>query len=119
MADAELERDAVRRRLLGWSAACAPLLPGVDHGLYDAWPSARCSTRPLRRVQHDPRDGQHGAIDRDAQRAGAVHDRRQPETASQRVIGPGQGKLHPHQLRPQFTCHYHERRERRAQLLSV
>jgi phage baseplate assembly protein W len=32
MADAQLERDAVRRRLLGWSAACAPILPGVDHG---------------------------------------------------------------------------------------
>jgi phage baseplate assembly protein W len=32
VADAELERDAVRRRLLGWSVACDPLLPGVDHG---------------------------------------------------------------------------------------
>jgi phage baseplate assembly protein W len=32
MADAQLEREAVRRRLLGWSAACAPILPGVDHG---------------------------------------------------------------------------------------
>jgi phage baseplate assembly protein W len=32
MADVELERDAVRRRLLGWSAACPPVLPGVDHG---------------------------------------------------------------------------------------
>ena len=32
MADLELERDAVRRRLLGWSVACDPLLPGVDHG---------------------------------------------------------------------------------------
>lgn len=32
MADLELERDAVRRRLLGWSAACEPVLPGVDHG---------------------------------------------------------------------------------------
>jgi phage baseplate assembly protein W len=32
VADLELERDAVRRRLLGWSAACDPLLPGVDHG---------------------------------------------------------------------------------------
>jgi phage baseplate assembly protein W len=32
VADLELERDAVRRRLLGWSAACEPVLPGVDHG---------------------------------------------------------------------------------------
>jgi hypothetical protein len=32
VADLELERDAVRRRLLGWSAACSEVLPGVDHG---------------------------------------------------------------------------------------
>lgn len=32
MADRDLERDATRRRLLGWSAACPPLLPGLDHG---------------------------------------------------------------------------------------
>lgn len=32
MADLELARDAVRDRLLGWSVACEPLLPGVDHG---------------------------------------------------------------------------------------
>jgi phage baseplate assembly protein W len=32
MADAQLERETVRRRLLGWSAACEPILPGVDHG---------------------------------------------------------------------------------------
>ena len=32
MADPQLERDAVRRRLLGWSAACEPILAGVDHG---------------------------------------------------------------------------------------
>lgn len=32
MADAELERDVARRRLLGWSAACEPIMPGVDLG---------------------------------------------------------------------------------------
>lgn len=32
MADAELERELVRKRLLGWSLACDPVLPGVDIG---------------------------------------------------------------------------------------
>jgi phage baseplate assembly protein W len=32
VADLELERDAARRRLLGWSVACEPIMPGVDLG---------------------------------------------------------------------------------------
>lgn len=32
MAALELERDLARRRLLGWSVACEPVMPGVDIG---------------------------------------------------------------------------------------
>lgn len=32
MAEQEVEREQVRRRLLGWSVACEPVFPGVDLG---------------------------------------------------------------------------------------
>ena len=32
MADERIEREQVRRRLLGWSLTCEPTLPGVDIG---------------------------------------------------------------------------------------
>jgi hypothetical protein len=45
--------------------------------------------------------------------------RRQVNAARQRIIVPGQGKLHPHQLRPPLAFRYHGRRERPAQSLSA
>jgi phage baseplate assembly protein W len=32
MPDLELDRQHLRRRLLGWSALCEPIFPGLDHG---------------------------------------------------------------------------------------
>ena len=32
MAEEKVEREQVRRRLLGWSVACEPILPGLDVG---------------------------------------------------------------------------------------
>ena len=57
MADPALQQEQIRRRLLGWSVACEPILPGVDLGRDLVLASDGGSARP-RAGRGDRRLGQ-------------------------------------------------------------